>query len=332
MHRTASFAPNSPVLPTNSRPLSHHVCGKAILLGEHFVVYGAPAIALAIPDAVRIEARPHPQLQLDIPQWSLSLHPDPNGKDLERALAALAKEFPAPAPVALNAHIRLPSGVGLGSSAALGVAVLRALNRHQHWQLSKTQQYEMLFSWERVFHGNPSGFDHATAMHHGLTYFERFKDPPIQSLPYTHDLDVIIAQVDAGASTKEMVEGVRRWKDTHPTDFKALLSRADRRATQFLTALHTPDLSPQTWRQKVGQLLQENQQDLQTIGVSTPALNAACDAAEHAGAHGAKLIGAGGGGCILALVDSACHDAVYNALRDHSHQRFSLRLAEEVPS
>lgn len=296
------------------------------------MVYGAPAIAMAIPRAVSIYAEEHTALKLDIPQWNLELKPDPEGSDLARALAALVRELPSQPALRLCANIALPSGVGLGSSASLGVAVLEALNHHAHWQLSKAQRYDLLFAWERVFHGNPSGFDHATAMHHGLTDFERFRDPPIRNVPCTQDLQVIVAQIDAGASTRKMVEGVAAWNAAHPTEFQRLLERATQRAKNLHAALQRPDLSPNSWSRILGDLLQENHFDLQKIGVSTPALDAACNAAQHAGAYGAKLIGAGGGGCILALVDASCHDAVYDTLNDHSYQRFSLRLNQEVPS
>lgn len=306
------------------------VSGKAILLGEHFVVYGAPAIALCIPRAVRIEVRAHTRFQLDIPQWGLTLLPDNEGQDLERALAALLERLPSVPNVRLTAELSLPSGVGLGSSASLGVGVLEALDQHAGWQLSNAQRYDLMFAWEGVFHGSPSGFDHATAMHDGLTYFERFSSPPIRTLTCPHPMHVIIAQIDAGASTRTMVEGVAHWKDTYPKEFARLLTRARARAEQMLTLLNTSSTAVPAWNTQVGALLKENHQDLQEIGVSTPALDDACRLAERSGAYGAKLIGAGGGGCILAWVDPSTHAHVYQALSAQSKTCFSLSLNDEV--
>lgn len=294
------------------------------------MVYGAPAIALCIPNAVRIHATPHHQLQLDIPQWQLTLLPDPEGPDLGKAFAALVDQLPSKPQLRLHAELSLPSGVGLGSSASLGVAVLNALDQYAQWGLSAQQRYELMFAWEGVFHGAPSGFDHATAMHDGLTYFERFSTPPIRELTCARPMRVIIAQIDDGASTRTMVEGVAQWKVAHPDAFASLLERAHVRAQRFLTLLNASSMDAATWNQEIGQLLTENHVDLQQIGVSTPALNDACQVAEQAGAFGAKLIGAGGGGCIVAWVDDARHDAVFHALSNQSKKCFSLSMNDEV--
>lgn len=305
------------------------VSGKAILLGEHFVVYGAPAIAVSIPNAVTMTAHSSNRLQLDIPQWQLSLVPNAAGTALERALHALLDVLPTPSPVRLQATMHLPSGVGLGSSASLGVAVLRTLCALEGWTLSDAERYEHLFAWEKVFHGQPSGFDHATAMHGGLTYFERFSTPPLRNIPLPRTLDVLIAQIDDGASTDEMVGGVRRWRDAHPQEFDTLLRRAKSRADDFVQSLDDASLSSTAWNTQIGKLLSQNHRDLQQVGVSTPSLDAACAHAEAAGAWGAKLIGAGGGGCILALVDSQTRDNVERALKPLSQLCFPLHLPDE---
>lgn len=305
------------------------VSGKAIVLGEHFVVYGAPAIALSIPNAVTMTAYAHDRLQLDIPQWKLTLAPKANGVPLERALHELLSVLPTASPVRLEATIALPSGVGLGSSASLGVAVLNTLDALEGWALSEAERYQHMFAWETVFHGQPSGFDHATAMHQGLTYFERFSTPPLRNLALPRTLDLVVAQIDEGASTDVMVAGVRQWRDEHPNAFETLLMRAKGRAQDFVHALDDTSLTTESWSAHVGKLLSQNQRDLRQVGVSTAALDSACEQAEAAGAWGAKLIGAGGGGCILALVDSRTRERVKSALQPLSHLCFPLYLPSE---
>src|SRR5699024_2181314 len=124
-----------------------------------------------------------------------------------------------------------------------------------------------------------------------------------RALACPRPLDLIIAQIDDGASTRTMVEGVAAWRKAHPAAFEDILQRARTRVDAFLTALNDPALLSEEFLRAAGKLIQQNQQDLRLVGVSTSNLDAACDAAENAGAYGAKLIGAGGGGCILALVD-----------------------------
>lgn len=306
-------------------------CGKAILLGEHFVVYNAPAVALSIPRAVEVEISAHDAFCLAIPQWDLVLHPSKDGHLLAQALHALLQQLPDVPPALLTARLHLPSGVGLGSSASLGLAILDGLVNHAGLRLTEDERYEQLFAWERVFHGNPSGFDHAAAMRQGLTWFQRHASPCMQSLPIPWDLRFIVAQIEDGASTKTMVDGVRDWRQDHPDAFETLLRRAQDRVANLM-AMITQDHSQTVNRHALGALLSDNQQDLQRIGVSTPALNQACITAQSAGAFGAKLIGAGGGGCILALVDTDNERDIFNALKPQAQHLLSIHLpADPIP-
>lgn len=305
-------------------PRSHHAAGKAILLGEHFVVYGVSSLAVALPSAVQISSQAASAWVLEIPQWSLSLPPDSKGSELERAFHALLSALPESRPLRLSASLRLPSGVGLGSSASLGVAVMRAVMAANSWDLSTAEQYEALFHWESIFHGTPSGFDHASVLHEGLTLFRRFDSPPFQSLPLARDLHLLLAQIGPSASTKVMVDGVRAWRDAHPTVFAQLLKEADARTEAFIDGLSNGTLYD------LGELLQSNQRALQKIGVSTPALDAACAKAISAGAYGSKLIGAGGGGCILALCDADRLPKVQSSLQDLAALTIPLHLPASI--
>lgn len=307
-----------PLDSDGSSPLS--VAGKAILVGEHFAVYGASALAVALPDAVRVRSVDASRLELSVPQWNATFPADASGAPLSQAFAQLLEALPASKPMRLELSIAVPTGVGLGSSASIGVAVLRALGRANGWSYSDEEQYALLFHWERVFHGTPSGLDHAAALREGLTRFRRFEEPPLVALPLSHPLHLVLAHVSEGASTKAMVEHVRVWREAHRAIFDALLASAEDRAERLVRALDGGAHA------EAGVVLDENQQDLQRIGVSSPALDAACARARAAGAFGAKLVGAGGGGCVVALTDAARFLPVRAALDDVSLVTIPLHL------
>lgn len=312
-------------VPTPS-PTGHLVSsGKAILLGEHFVVYGASALAVSVPQAVELTWRTADGPSLWIDNWQLHVAPSADGTELERAFRALFDAAPwATQSIELRATIGIPSGAGLGSSAALGVAVLRALEAASQHTLTQDERFELLFAWEGVFHGQPSGFDHAASLHQGFTRFRRFEQPPLQTLPPAQNLYAVVAHVEPGASTKVMVDGVRAWRESQPIRFQDLMNEAELRVELFLEALARQDMPT------AGRLLDANHEALRTIGVSTPALDRAVAFAREAGAYGAKLIGAGGGGCMIALTDARHLDTLQRALDGRTLQ--TLRVQPNVPS
>ena len=103
--------------------------GKVILLGEHAVVHGCPAIAVGIERGVTAEAETSERDLLRLSPWDLSLAPDLDGDEpLERAFAVALAMYPSRPSLEVNVDVDLPAGAGLGCSAAIGVAVLDAID------------------------------------------------------------------------------------------------------------------------------------------------------------------------------------------------------------
>jgi mevalonate kinase len=144
--------------------------GKLILAGEHAVVYGVPAIAVGIDRGSRAVARPASNVNvLRIAAWSVDVREGGEG-DLARAFTALlasARSRSAFSPMQVDASTALPAGGGLGCSAALGVAVARAISPEG----SDEDVLADAMAWEKVFHGNPSGVDAAVATRGGAIPF-----------------------------------------------------------------------------------------------------------------------------------------------------------------
>ena len=300
-------------------------CGKAILLGEHAVVYGVPALAVGIERGVRAVATPCTgESRLAVPSWGVEVTLGARS-DLGRALAALADACGLSTPLAIEASVDLPHGSGLGCSAALGVAVARAIDP----RASAEQIAERVSSWERVFHGNPSGVDAAVASCGGCVEFTRGDaggrsrvDPVTIAAPLT----VCIGNSGKSSSTAVMVESVARLRAERPAlvgeafDAIGSLVAAGRRAIE------------RGDRASLGRLMDANQTWLGTLSLSTPAIDELCRIARARGACGAKLTGAGGGGCVVALVSGAATaQVVLRSWRAAGFDGFATRFAPATP-
>jgi mevalonate kinase len=172
----------------------------------------------------------------------------------------------------------------MGSSAALAVGTIRALHGIN---LPFTTVDELAFRVERVFHGNPSGIDHAVSALGGVLAYRRGEAPVSLELP--RPLRLVVIDTGAPGDTAAMVAGVRA-RGRHD-----LLDAVGAVAERVIAGLASGA--------DCGELFDENQRLLRALGVSTPALDAACAALGRAGARGAKLAGAGGGGVAFGVVD-----------------------------
>lgn len=332
-------------------------CGKVILLGEHAVVYGVPALAAGIDRGARAEVTLTP----DAPASTLALGnatftANAEGPlDVERAFAALldspgseadrapspppgaARETPPPstteAPpllVQASAESDLPAGGGLGSSAAIGVALARAIEEltGPEGPERSPRVLRRALAWERVFHGNPSGIDTHAAAHGGTFRFVR--GAPATPVHLATDLWLCVGLSGAGASTKTMVEGLARLFDRKP-DLKARSIDAIRAlVVNAALAIEAGDV------EGLGKLMDLNHMVLAGLFLSTESLERLCHLARAAGALGAKLTGSGGGGSVIALVPppapgeegpSPVAGAVLSAWRDAGFDGFVTRIA-----
>lgn len=285
---------------------SARAVGKVILLGEHAVVYGSPAIAIGLTRGAEAEVRRghEPRLALGENEYSCAGEAGSAAEPLPaRAFRALMKEIAAP-PLLARATLEIPAGAGLGASAALGVALARAALAlcEGTASLAESSVARAALAWENVFHGNASGIDTAAAQRGGCLWFTRAEGA--SPLGVGCALHVIVAVVEPGASTRRMVEGVaeRRRLDRQGTDLAMdAVAVLVERARQAIA---------QGERAELGRLMTQNHELLARLGVSTPGLDAACQWARDAGALGAKLTGAGGGGCVIALVDDVTRSSV----------------------
>ena len=278
-------------------------CGKTILIGEHGVVYGARAIAIPLKQV---------NLQLSI-SVSTSTGDSENrthsiqlgAHDSSEEIFALVRQAQKLLDIeALNldikGHSSIPLGAGLGSSAALCVAMLRAL-RNLSPNKDKIMKNEDLASYantlEAIFHGNPSGLDVSVVTHEACLLFRKGEKPePIAFSSGQGDecLNFVLIDSLMRASTKHMVEIAKPFFMKKMTQSYAY--RFDELSSCALSALKA------TNSEALAPILQEAGDLLEEIGVSNETLEAMREFVREQGTLASKITGAGGGGMLLVLL------------------------------
>ncbi len=325
--------------------------GKVILIGEHAVVYGHPAIALPVPSlTLTATARllPFPaeaaaagvtasgslsidgvptlegslgtdgSLTLDVPSTStggrrgrrIATVGDPStgaiyvdldedhGED-ELAQSALRTilthvgEQPGRAEVHVEGSI--PTARGLGSSAAMSSSIADAVARLYGHELTHEERFELVQFVERIAHGTPSGLDAYATMAHGPIWFQNGEAEPLGSACIP---PLVIADTGVPGRTLEAVRGLRRLREERPEFVNTAMEGIASLAYAAREALRADDLS------SVGRAMNDCHSLLRHVGVSHDRLDDLVDAANAAGAVGAKLTGGGRGGCMIALAPS----------------------------
>lgn len=265
---------------------------KLILMGEHAVVYGYPAIAASIGLETRVTLVANGDRFQHFGGWRRL---DGAAKRaLKKAMSALGLMHRQ---IGFSVNSSIPVGQGLGSSAAFSVAFSRALlklsGRADSWMAVKKISAMM----ESEFHTNPSGVDTAVSFRKGVFYFKKGK--PLVRLKVVKPFYVGIVQTGSSPATRKMVEMVRRRYGEEPkivSDLMASIGGLVKKARNYIV---NSDL------ESLGRALNENQKLLAKLGVSTPVIDGLCREVLKAGAIGAKLTGGGGGGSVIFVVRSA---------------------------
>jgi len=302
---------------------SASACGKVILLGEHAVVYGSPALAAGLEKgararASRLDERGASRLVLG----GEEIAADANSEDdRARAFAALCEASGAEEGLWVEAESDLPPGGGLGSSAALGVAMARAVGSLLSGgeALPEDEVLARAMAWEKVFHGNPSGIDTTAAMLGGCFRFSRSEG--VRTLTLPRDVWVAVGSTGMGSSTREMVQMVARRHARQPDVVNRSVEGIRSLVENGALALEAGDVIG------FGRLMDLNQMLLSGLMLSTEEIEMLCSLSRGAGALGAKLTGAGGGGSVIALVqDEALAERVVEAWRGKGFSGFAARI------
>ncbi len=269
--------------------------GKVILLGEHAVVYGTTALAVPLPLGVTATATPSRACAFDVPD---SIHGATRAQ-LLRAFSLAAEAAGRPR-VRISLSSTLPMSMGLGSSAAVAVAVARVLLQASTGRLPSAQRLRALAGgMEGVFHGTPSGVDHACSALGVPIRFRRnslARAPTVRRLALRRPLELLVALAGTRRPTRNTVSSLRQRQARWPARYRRLFLEVGRVAEEGVRAAETGDLAA------LGDAMNVNHGLLAALGVSSPALDGLVGWMREEGALGAKLTGAGGdGGAVVGL-------------------------------
>ena len=268
--------------------------GKVILLGEHAVVYGHPALAVPLTLGVTARAVPSDRCALT----GLDELTEAQRRMLDAAFEKVAEATGRP-PLRITISSTLPVSMGLGSSAALAVAVSRLLLAAGGSRPAPAKVLALALRMEETFHGTPSGVDHTVSAHGAPLLYRRASQgrrPHVRQVRIGARATLVLALAGPRRGTQQTVAGLRQRAKRWPRRYGRLFEEMGRLAVEGTRALESGDL------EALGDAMNVNHGLLSAVGVSSPALELAVDALRRAGALGAKLTGAGGdGGAVVAL-------------------------------
>jgi mevalonate kinase len=276
---------------------------KLILIGEHAVVHGQPAIAIPFPLVgveTIVEHVPGPVI-IDTEFYYGPIEDAPRSlegivKCIEETVNHLG--FPCQ-DMLIRIKSSIPTGKGLGSSASVAISVVRSLFAYYGGTYTDEELLELANIAETYAHGDPSGIDTLTITTQSPVWYE--KEHPINFIKLSDDFHFVVADSGRVGDTRLAVESVARLLKSAPKKIQRKLERIGKLTHYAKQALEKKG------KHILGHMLNEAQKELEALGVSDTGLNRLIDFARKEGALGAKLTGGGNGGCIIALAQNEVH-------------------------
>lgn len=288
--------------------------GKAILFGEHAVVYGKPAIAMAINKRAYVDVSEgvNNKINVNIKDLGISGHIDfdkgiitsdsPKKGILNYILESIRKVHDGSG-MEMNININIPIGGGLGSSAALAVATIAAVSAYNEIDLKQEEIAKYAHEVELKVQKSASPLDTTISTYGGLIYLEANAENIVQ-LNIDYDIPVVIGYTDARGNTGKVVESVKIRRDLYPEIINPVID-----SIEFITE-EAKEAILENDKKRIGELMNINHGLLDALGVNTKELSDMVYNARNAGACGSKITGAGGGGSIIAYCPDGTDEVI----------------------
>ncbi|MGQ0771990.1 MAG: mevalonate kinase [Nitrososphaerota archaeon] len=284
--------------------------GKVILFGEHFIVYGGKAVLCSINKRITVESEltKTDKIEINSDLGSLAVPKKIDIVDIDsvfRPLVYIAQKIlKSDSGIKISIKSEIPAGVGLGSSSACCVAAASSM-LGLFAKPSKKETLELAIDAEKTIFENASGADSNICVHGGIMEYSK---KGIKKLDFNSKFKLVIANSGVAHSTTEVVSKVKKFKEKQPDVFSILCDNESTLIEEALGDLRKNDLK------SLGQKMSVNQAHLEKIGVSNKTLDSMLGSIKDV-AYGAKITGAGDGGCIIALVDGKNLDKTMDVLR-----------------
>ena len=274
--------------------------GKLILFGEHASSRNKPSIIFAINRRLHVILKTNDRKDKSILITSETMgikdekYPSEKLDLVSEAIKVFLIETKNKEEV-FDLTITSDIPAGFGSSAAVIVSVLGALDEFYHTKLSREEFLDLGLKINYSVKGYGSGLDIASAVYGGLIFYQ--KDQFVEELPFEH-MDFVVGNTGVKAPSGPIVESVLEFEKSKPSKAKVIFSCIQNIVEQAKEAILNHE------GEVLGELMDCNQKFLKDLGVSSKILEELITAAKDAGAFGAKLSGAGKGDNMIALISS----------------------------
>lgn len=274
--------------------------GKIILMGEHSVVYGEPAIAFPFQETfISTQVEANSTMIVDCHYFSGELsNVPPQLKSIKevisQTLTFLKKENTT---LKITITSTIPAERGMGSSAAAAVSIVRGLFDYFNIPCTQEVLLPLVNRAEKIAHGNPSGIDAAATSGNEPLFF--IKGHPLETFPMNvSDAFLIVADTGIKGQTREAVSDVAHLFELNKQSVSQQITELGRLTKLAKKAILADEVYT------LGTIMNQAQEQLKTLTVSNEQLDKLVTTAREHGALGAKLTGGGRGGCMIALADS----------------------------